>query len=41
MLQLIHAEGVPLQALMDMIYLVCSNIKIQLPNRPILLRIAA
>lgn len=30
-----------IDSLMDMIYLVCSNIKIQLPNRPIPLRTAA
>ena len=30
-----------IDSMMDMIYLVCSNIKIQLPNRPIPLRIAA
>ena len=30
-----------IDSMMDMIYLVCSNIKIQLPNRPITLRTAA
>ncbi len=30
-----------IDSMMDMIYLVCSNIKIQLPNRPIPLRIVA